>query len=92
MERIMFAILLLFVGLISGFGLTMLVSVFKENAASKKIAKMLDDAQKNAEKLKRDSIMEAKEKNYQLKSEFDKEVKEKKSELKENETSYRNIR
>ncbi len=86
MERIMFAILLLFVGLIIGFGLTMLVSVLKESAASKKIAKMLDDAQKNAEKLKRDSIMEAKEKNYQLKSEFDKEVKEKKSELKENET------
>ena len=35
--------------------------------------------------MKRDSLMEAKEKNFQLKQEFDKEMKEKKQELKENE-------
>ena len=67
MEQVMFSILLLIIGLISGFGLTMLVCVFRENATTKKINNMIEEATKNAEKLKRDSIMEAKEKSYQLK-------------------------
>ena len=79
MEQVMFSILLLIIGLISGFGLTMLVSVFRENATTKKINNMIEEATKNAEKLKRDCIMEAKEKSYQLKNEVEKEIKEKKS-------------
>ena len=86
MEQVMFSILLLIIGLISGFGLTMLVSVFRENATTKKINNMIEEATKKAEKLKRDSIMEAKEKSYQLKNEVEKEIKEKKAEIKENET------
>ncbi|MBD9098335.1 ribonuclease Y [bacterium] len=77
--------LLLLVGLIIGFGLTMLINILKENSANKKISLMLEEATKKAEQMKRDSLMEAKEKNFQLKQEFDKEMKEKKQELKENE-------
>ena len=85
MNQIILSILLVIVGLVCGFGLTMLVSIIKKNSTSKKIAEMLEEAQKNADKLKRDSIMEAKEKAYQLKSELDKEIKEKKKELKDSE-------
>ena len=85
MEQIVFPILLLMIGFISGLGLMMLINALRENGATKKINKMMEDAKKDADKLKRDSIMEAKEKSYQLKSEVDKEIKEKKSEIKENE-------
>ena len=85
MNQIILSTLLLLVGLIIGFGLTMLINILKENSANKRISLMLEEATKKAEQMKRDSLMEAKEKNFQLKQEFDKEMKEKKQELKENE-------
>ena len=85
MNQIILSTLLLLVGLIIGFGLTMLINILKENSANKKISLMMEEATKKAEQMKRDSLMEAKEKNFQLKQEFDKEMKEKKQELKENE-------
>ena len=85
-ERILFSILLIIFGLFCGFGLTFLVNFLREGTTSKKIDKMLDEANKNADKIKRDAVMEAKEKAYQLKLEVDKDIKEKKSELKDNET------
>ena len=85
-ERILFSILLIIFGFFCGFGLTFLVNFLREGTTSKKIDKMLDEANKNADKIKRDAVMEAKEKAYQLKLEVDKDIKEKKSELKDNET------
>lgn len=85
MNQIILSTLLLLVGLVIGFGLTMLINTLRKNNATKKIEEMLEEANKKADQLKRDSIMEAKEKNYQLKQEVDKEIKEKKQELKENE-------
>lgn len=85
MNQIILSTLLLLVGLVIGFGLTMLINTLRRNNATKKIEEMLSDANKKADQLKRDSIMEVKEKNYQLKQEVDKEIKEKKQELKENE-------
>lgn len=85
MNQLILSTLLLLVGLVIGFGLTMLINTLRENSASKKIEEMLDEANKKADQLKRDSIMEAKEKNYQLRQEVDKEIKEKKQELKDNE-------
>ena len=85
MNQIILSTLLSLVGLVIGFGLTMLINTLRRNNATKKIEEMLSDANKKADQLKRDSIMEAKEKNYQLKQEVDKEIKEKKQELKENE-------
>ena len=74
MNQIILSTLLLLVGLIIGFGLTMLINILKENSANKKISLMLEEATKKAEQMKRDSLMEAKEKNFQLKQEFDKEM------------------
>ena len=55
----------------------------KTFAATKKAQGLIDDAKKEADKLKRDSILEAKEENHRLKIELDKETKEKKQEIKE---------
>ena len=85
MNQIILSTLLLLVGLIIGFGLTMLINILKGNSANQKISLMMEEASKKAEQMKRDSLMEAKEKNFQLKQELDKEMKEKKQELKENE-------
>ena len=85
MEQFLFSILLIIFGLVIGFGLTFLVDFLRENTTSKKINKMLEDAEKNADKIKRDAVMEAKEKSYQLKLEADKDIKEKKTELKDSE-------
>ena len=85
MEQLLISILLIIFGLICGFGLTLLVGFIRESTTSKKINMMLEEAEKNADKIKRDAIMEAKEKSYQLKLEVDKDIKEKKSELKDNE-------
>ena len=46
---------------------------------------MLEKARKEAEKIKREGILEQKEENHRLKLEFDKELKEKKVDLKETE-------
>ena len=85
MEQILFSILLIIFGLIVGFGLAFLVAYLREGTTTKKIDKMLNDAEKNADKIKRDAVMEAKEKSYQLKLEADKDIKERKSELKDSE-------
>ena len=85
MEQFLFSILIIILGLVIGFGLTFLVDFLRENTTSKKINKMLEDAEKNADKIKRDAVMEAKEKSYQLKLEVDKDIKEKKAELKDSE-------
>ena len=85
MNHIIISTLLLLVGIIVGFGLTLLINTLRENNASKKISLMMEEASKKADQLKRDSLMEAKEKNFQLKQELDKEIKEKKQELKESE-------
>ena len=67
MNQIILSTLLLLVGLVIGFGLTMLINTLRRNNATKKIGEMWSDANKKADQLKRDSIMEAKEKNYQIK-------------------------
>ena len=86
MDEMLLSILLIIFGLFCGFGLTLLVNFLREGIISKKIDKMLDEANRNADKIKRDAVMEAKEKAYQLKLEVEKDIKEKKSELKDNET------
>ena len=85
MNEMLLSILLIIFGSVCGFGLTFLVAYIREGTTSKKIDKMLSDAEKNADKIKRDAVMEAKEKSYQLKLEVDKDIKEKKAELKDSE-------
>ena len=78
MNDIVFSILLIIVGLGAGIGITFIVNLFKENTTSKKIEKLLSQAKKVADKLKRDAILEQKEEQHRLKMELDKEIKEKK--------------
>jgi len=85
MDNILFSILLVLIGLFVGIILVIIVNYIRGNRTSKKIEKMLEKANKEADKIKRDRILEAKEEVYKLKNEVDKEVKEKKNELKESE-------
>ncbi len=82
---ILISILLVIVGLIGGFIFTTIFNSLRENNANKRIEAIIEKAKKEAEKTKRDSILETKEEIHKLKLDYDKEVKEKKLELKESE-------
>ena len=56
MEQVMFPILLLMIGFISGFGLMMLINVLRETGATKRINKMMEDAKKDAADCTKDSL------------------------------------
>ena len=75
------SIITLIVGLLVGGGGIYFIVVATGAGAGKKAEKLLNDAKKEAEKHKRDSILELKEESYKLKTETDKEIKEKKLEL-----------
>lgn len=85
MNQVILSILLVLIGLFVGIIIMFLVNYFKSTSATKKAEKIMEDAKKEADKLKRDSILEAKEETHKLKLEFEKEVKEKKQEIKESE-------
>ena len=85
MNNIVFSILLILIGLFVGIIFMIILNSIKLMNASKKVQSLLDNAKKEADKLKRDSILEAKEENHRLKVELDKETKEKKQEIKDSE-------
>ena len=85
MNQILFSILLVLIGLFVGIILISIINYIRGNSASKKAEKMLEDAKKEAEKTKRDTILECKEETHRLRIEAEKEIKEKKIELKETE-------
>ena len=64
----------------------MIVVIFmaiRNNQNESKANKLIEDAKKEADKHKRDTLMEIKEESYRLKQEVEKELKEKKAEAKE---------
>ena len=85
MNSTVFSILLIIIGLFVGIGLTFLINHFRVNNAESKIKGLSEKARKEAEKVKRDMLFEAKEESHKLKLDFEKEMKEKKSELKDSE-------
>ena len=85
MENIAFSILLILIGLFVGIIFMIILNSIKLMNASKKVQNLIDNAKKEADKLKRDSILEAKEENHRLKVELEKETKEKKQEIKDSE-------
>ncbi len=89
METILFSILILVGGIIFGVGITVLFSYARGNDASKKANDIIVTAEKEAEKRRRDAVLELKEESYRAKQELEKEVKEKKSEVKEAEERLR---
>lgn len=83
MKEVMLSILLVLVGLFLGIILMFIINYIKGNNASKKIEALLEKAKKDADKIKRDYLLEAKEEAHKLKTETEKEIKEKKLEVKE---------
>ena len=75
------SIITLIIGLFAGGALIYVVVVITGAGAGKKAEKLLADAKKEAEKHKRDTLLELKEESYKLKNETDKEIKEKKQEI-----------
>ena len=75
------AILFLVIGLIIGAILALVMAVLTGIGAGKKANKIISDAKKEADKHKRDTLLELKEESHKLKLETDKEIKERKSEL-----------
>lgn len=75
------SILTLFIGLILGGTAIYAIIILTGAGAGKKAEKMINDAKKEAEKHRRDSIIELKEESFKLKQQTDKEIKEKKSEI-----------
>ncbi len=83
MNDVIFSILLVVVGLFMGAFIMIMINKFKVSAAQKEADKLIRDAKKEAEKAKRDGILELKEESYKLKNQTDAEIKEKKKELNE---------
>ena len=75
------SIITLIIGLFAGGAGIYVVIVLTGAGAGKKAEKLLADAKKEAEKHKRDTLLELKEESYKLKNETDKEIKERKQEI-----------
>jgi len=85
MDNIIIFILLVIVGIVVGALGAFVFNNIRGNAIGKKSEQMLEDTRREADKIKRDSILETKEELHKLKIETEKELKEKKLEIKESE-------
>lgn len=83
MNQMITSIILVLLGLFIGILIAIVLNSLKTTRMSKKIEQLLEQAKKDAEKLKRDYILDAKEEAHKLKIDTEKEVKEKKAEAKE---------
>ena len=85
MDGIWFSILLVILGFVFGIVGVIAFNYINMKKDTKKAESIIDTAKKEADKIKRDSLFEAKEEMHKLKLDTDKEIKEKKSEIKESE-------
>ena len=77
-----FSILLFILGLVIGIVLILVINYFKNKKKEKLADSIIEKAKKEADKYKRDSIIETKEDINKLKIEADKAIKERKNEVK----------
>ena len=85
MDKTLFSILLVIIGLVVGFVISLIINSLKGSMANKKAESMIANAKKEIERLKRDAAIEQKEEAHKAKMDLDKEIREKKEELKESE-------
>ena len=85
MNSVIFSILLIVVGIFLGVVINNIISNIRLKSAKVEAEKIIDNAKLEAEKSKRDSIMEAKEEVNRIKIDAEKDIKERKLELKESE-------
>jgi ribonuclease Y len=78
-------ILTLVIGIFIGSMIMLLINYIRGNNIEKKAHELLGDAKKDADKYKRDLLLEAKEESYKLKQEATKEINQKKQEIKDSE-------
>ncbi len=86
MEFNLMSILTLVIGFFVGFLCVAIFIAIRHNRNEDKANKLIEDAKKEADKHKRDTLMEIKEESYRLKQEVEKEIKEKKAEIKDSES------
>ena len=79
-------ILALVIGLFVGGIAIFVVNLLKNKNVNRNANKIIEDAKKEADKHRRDALLELKEESYKLKQELDAEIKEKKAESKEAES------
>ena len=82
MNNILISILLGCFGLIIGYVIAVVVNNLKVNKAEKKAEDLINKANKEIEKSKRDAAIQLKEDQHKAKMELDKEIREKKAEAK----------
>ena len=85
MTDVIISILLVLLGLIVGIIVMFIFNLIRKNSAQNNADKILEDARNEADKIKKNSIAEAKEEVNELKIKTDEEIKEKKAEIKESE-------
>ena len=81
MEFTKLSILTLIIGLIIGAVVVFVINMFINKNRANKANKLIEDAKKEADKQKRDSLLELKEESFRLKQQTDAEIREKKAEL-----------
>ena len=85
MNEMIFSILLLIIGLVSGIGLTILFGYIRKHNASKEAEMILENARINADKRVKEAIDEQRKEIEKIKKEGLEELREKKEELKNSE-------
>ncbi len=85
MEWTMSTILALLIGLVIGVVVLLVIVLLYSKGNETKAKRLIKQAEKDAEKARRDSLLELKEESYKLKQQTEKEIKERKDELKEQE-------
>ena len=83
MDKTLLSILFAILGVAIGIIVMLVLNYFRGNNAKKSADSIIEKARKEAEKNKRDSILEAKEEIHRMKMDAEKEVKERKLEIKE---------
>ncbi len=78
-------ILTLLIGLFLGAIIVAIINYIRNKSNENKANKLIENAKKEADKHKRDSLLELKEESFRLKQQTDAEIKEKKLEIKESE-------
>ena len=79
------ALAALVIGLVGGYVYRKRIAEAKTQQAEEAVRKMIDEAQRRAEALKKETLLETKEEVHQLRSDFDREMKERRSELQRSE-------
>ena len=85
MNPVVTSILIFVLGFIIGILVVILINFLRVKKSTNMALDILETAKKDADKIKRDSLLETKEEIHKLKLDTDKEIKEKKQEIKETE-------